>query len=304
MRRTHLAIAATAAICLSAATPASAVPADTMVTNGSFEEPDIPTGTFQILASVPGWFHAARLGTSSTGIEIQDHRAGAPAPGAGDQFLELDSNGPSRVFQDVPTTPGVTHRLAFLYSPRPSTVAQQNHFAVSAASTGTTIGPIAGGPQTKWAPVSLDFVPGGTSSRIEFLDLGPEDPGTAGFGAYIDEVSVVPVYGLCLLYDPGKSHKQGSTVPLKLQLCDSTGQNVSSSSHVVHVTGLTKVDDSSSAVVEDSGHANPDDDFRYDAELAGYIFNLSTKELTSGTWRVSFTVDGGSTTYSLTFDVR
>ncbi len=68
--------------------------------------------------------------------------------------------------------------------------------------------------------------------------------------------------------------------------------------------GSSKVDDSASANVEDSGQANPDDDFRYAADLAGYIFNLSTDGLATGTWRLAFTVDGGSVNYAVTFDVR
>ena len=53
---------------------------------------------------------------------------------------------------------------------------------------------------------------------------------------------------------------------------------------------------------------NPDYNFRYDATLGdtgGYIYNLSTKGLTSGTWKVTFAVDGVSaSTYFVQFDVR
>lgn len=116
-------------------------------------------------------------------------------------------------------------------------------------------------------------------------------------------VSVL-AYDLCLLYDPTKARKAGSTIPIKLRLCDSTGANVSSALHVVHATDLSKVDHSAAAVVEDSGQANPDDDFRYDSELAGHVFNVSTEGLTTGTWRLDFTVDGGSVRYAVNFDVR
>jgi hypothetical protein len=115
----------------------------------------------------------------------------------------------------------------------------------------------------------------------------------------------VPVYSLCLLYDPTKSAKQGSTIPLKFQLCDANGNNLSSSSIVVHATGITKVDNTASGVLDDSGNANPDYDFRYDPTLGGYIYNLSTKSLTTGTWKVAFTVGGDSEPgYLLQFDVR
>ena len=111
-------------------------------------------------------------------------------------------------------------------------------------------------------------------------------------------------YNVCALYDQTKSHKSGSTVPLKLQLCDVNGVNYSSASIVVHATGLSKVDSLASALVDDSGSANsPDNNFRYDASLAGYIFNLSTKGLSSGTWKVTFTVDGQGS-YFVTFDIK
>jgi hypothetical protein len=79
----------------------------------------------------------------------------------------------------------------------------------------------------------------------------------------------------------------------------------------VNATGVVKVDPSASpAVVDDSGNANPDFNFRYDAGMSaggGYIFNLSTKTAgyNTGTWKVVFTVNGvASTTYFAPFDVR
>jgi hypothetical protein len=53
----------------------------------------------------------------------------------------------------------------------------------------------------------------------------------------------------------------------------------------------------------DSGQANsPDNNFRYDADLNRYIFNLSTKNLSSGTWKLSVNVFGG--TIPLQFDIK
>ena len=133
---------------------------------------------------------------------------------------------------------------------------------------------------------------------------GRDDGSTA---SYLDQTVTyqVPLYALCLRYDPAKAHKLGSTIPLKTQLCDENANNVSSPSITVHATGLAKVDNSATATVEDSGNANPDDDFRYSADLAGYIFNKSTKGLNSGTWRMTITVDGDSEPgYVLLFDVK
>jgi hypothetical protein len=59
--------------------------------------------------------------------------------------------------------------------------------------------------------------------------------------------------------------------------------------------------------LEDSGNANPDDNFRYDPTLPGYIFNLSTKPLGSGTWRLNFRTSNdsaGTSPYVAMFGVR
>lgn len=116
-------------------------------------------------------------------------------------------------------------------------------------------------------------------------------------------------FALCVLYDQSKSHKSGSTVPLKLQLCGANGTNYSSSSIVVHATSLSHVDITPSPLVDDSGAANsPDMNFRYDSTLGGtggYIFNLSTKGLSNGIWTVAFTVDNVSDpSYVVTFGIK
>lgn len=187
--------AAPVAVVLAAASTggaaASPVPVGAdLVQNGSFENPDIPFGSWAIFASVPGWSHAPRPFTTSRGIEIMDHSNGNPATGAGDQFAELDSDGPSRVSQAIATAPGTTYRLEFLYSARPLAAAAQNHFAVSAGAASSEIGPLAGGSQTSWRSASLDFVADSASSEIAFLDLGPEESSSGGVGAYVDRVVV------------------------------------------------------------------------------------------------------------------
>jgi hypothetical protein len=39
--------------------------------------------------------------------------------------------------------------------------------------------------------------------------------------------------------------------------------------------------------LQDAGGANPGNLFRYDAALGGYVFNLSTKGLTAGTYALT-----------------
>ena len=102
-------------------------------------------------------------------------------------------------------------------------------------------------------------------------------------------------FNVCLLYDPTKAVNSGATDPIKLQLCDSSGNDLSSSAITVHATGITQTSSSTSGGVQSSGSANPDNDFRFDSTLGstgGYIFNLSTKGLATGTYNLNFTIKG------------
>jgi len=59
--------------------------------------------------------------------------------------------------------------------------------------------------------------------------------------------------------------------------------------------------------VEDTGNANPDNDFRFDGTLGptgGYIFNLSTKGLSGGTYSLQFTAGNDPTIHSAVFGVK
>jgi hypothetical protein len=111
-------------------------------------------------------------------------------------------------------------------------------------------------------------------------------------------------YAVCALYDQTKAHKAGSVVPVKLQLCDAAGANQSSASIAVNAVGLTKVDNSASSDVDSASASSADTNFRWDASLGGYIYNLKTTGLTTGTWALSFTTAGDGLTHSVRFDIR
>lgn len=114
-------------------------------------------------------------------------------------------------------------------------------------------------------------------------------------------------YAVCLLYDPEKSHKSGSTVPLKIQLCDAGGQNHSSGAVPVTATSVYMVSTNAPGTLEDAGNANPDFNFRYDATLGGdggYIFNLKLTGYARGTYALTFSAGGDPVPYVLQFQVR
>jgi uncharacterized protein len=115
-------------------------------------------------------------------------------------------------------------------------------------------------------------------------------------------VSYTVAYNVCLLYDATHSKKAGSTVPIRLQLCDVNGNNLSSAAIPVTAVRLVMVSTGASFVVDDSGSANPDGNFRFDGD--SYIFNLSTKELQTGTYNLIFVSGSDSTTHTAPFQIR
>jgi len=120
----------------------------------------------------------------------------------------------------------------------------------------------------------------------------------------VSVASYTVVFNVCSLYDSNLAKKIGSAYPIKLQLCDAAGHNLSSSSIVVHAVGVTRVSSSTAAALDDTGNANADLDFRYDAALGGYIFNLSTNGYLTGTYRLNFTAGSDPTVHSALFAVK
>jgi microsomal dipeptidase-like Zn-dependent dipeptidase len=149
-------------------------------------------------------------------------------------------------------------------------------------------GPVANG-------AALDTThPGATGFVVSATDnVGNTSTASAGYTVG---------YAVCLDYDPTKVKHAGSVVPIKIQVCDASGVNFTSPAIVVTATGLVRVGSTVTGVLEDAGNANPDNAFRLDGDK--YIFNLSTKGLSGGTWALTFTVSGDPTAHSALFQIR
>lgn len=128
--------------------------------------------------------------------------------------------------------------------------------------------------------------------------------GTGGVQSHSVNVTLVVTYKICLLYDPTFAKKSGSTYPIKLQICDANGNNLSSASIVVQAQSVTLASNNAPGPLDDSGDSNPDFDFRYDATLAGYIYNLSLKGISTGSYNINFMVSGDSVLHSAGFQVK
>lgn len=113
-------------------------------------------------------------------------------------------------------------------------------------------------------------------------------------------------YGICALYDQTKSVKSGATFPIKIQLCDASDSDVSSSAIVALVDNVTSVS-GYSGDPESPGNSNPDNDFRFDSTLGstgGYVFNFKTTGLATGTYSLQFKVTGDVVIHSVNFGVK
>ena len=118
------------------------------------------------------------------------------------------------------------------------------------------------------------------------------------------EARYVVSYGICLLYDAAKARPVGSTVPLRLQLCDAAQANVSSAAVTLSAIGVTQISTQAPGALESAGAANADNNFRFDPTLAGYVFNLRTTGYAAGTYRLTFTVTGDPTEHGIEFQLK
>ena len=174
---------------------AGAAGAQNLLTNPSFEEPDVAPGTAQVFeGSIPGW-----TDSSLCGIEVQDNCCGAPSDGA--QHLELDSdNCNSSISQTVTTQAGAKYVLSFDFSPRPSVFDNRVIVSWNGSQVFDLIEISPPGGDVDWQHHAAVVTATGTSSTVEFAGADQPD----GVGSYLDNVpepgrSAQLVAGLWLL---------------------------------------------------------------------------------------------------------
>lgn len=99
-----------------------------------------------------------------------------------------------------------------------------------------------------------------------------------------------------LKQDGSGSFKEGSTIPVKFALDDANGKSISSATARLY---LSKVEDGQIGpeTQAPSTSAAEGNRFRYDAADNQYIFNLKTKELSTGVWQLRIELDDGTSKY-------
>src|SRR5688572_12376360 len=157
------------------------------------------------------------------------------------------------------------------------------------------VGTVSGGVAT-----ANYILPGGTTPQA--LTITGAFSGGTFTAASTDTGTLNVTFNICLLYDPTKAVKSGATYPIKIQLCDINGNNVSSASTVVHAISVSQVSSTSEGEVIASGNANPDNDFRFDDGF--YVYNLKTSGLSTGVYNLFFTAGSDPVQHTIQFQVK
>lgn len=143
-------------------------------------------------------------------------------------------------------------------------------------------------------------LPGGTTPQA--LTITGEFSGGTVIAPSSDTATLSVSFNICLLYDPTKAVKSGATYPIKIQLCDINGNNVSSADIVVQALNIQQISSMAMGDVITAGSANEDNNFRFDNGF--YVLNLKTTGLSTGTYNLYFTAGDDPVTHSVQFQVK
>jgi hypothetical protein len=170
-------------------------------------------------------------------------------------------------------------------------------FAVSVSGTGST------------SPISLSASPSTvcviTASNLVTLT----GPGTctvtasrAGDANYLAPapatVTFAVSYRVAVLTDLSKSVHQNATLPVKIQITNAAGANLSSTTLTVHAVGVD-----ATTFAPSPGSSQPGQDFTFTSPPAGYQYNVKTTTLAPGQHTLVFTVGSDPTQHSIVFTV-
>lgn len=148
-----------------------------LIENGSFEDPDVATGTWQYFTSddVAGW--------DGSNIEIWDSYNGVTAAD-GVQFAELnahpDQTDPFGIYQEISTQTGQWYDISFAYR------ARNNTSEVFDLTVGNDAWTLDDHTTEGWSLFSGSFEADSESSKVKFLTVNPD--GT--MGNFLDNVRV------------------------------------------------------------------------------------------------------------------
>lgn len=205
----------------------------------------------------------------------------------------LSENQLDDMLPPVISVTGITNGATYLLNQ-----AVDADWSVADNNTGTGAGDGVTGVES----VSVNGAPQSTTSGITTLDTSVPGTHTVTVSANdyaMNEATATLTYnviGFSGFLPPvveGRCYKSGSTIPVKFQLTDASGDFITGATATISVQQNDSNPLSATAIdVTSSGSANTGDAFRYDPTGNQYIYNLSTKGLGPGDYTITVTVNG------------
>lgn len=163
-----------------------------LIVNGSFEANQI-SSPWAAASTVQGWQSSA---SGNSAFEIQKDVAHGGAAGfsshaaEGNQYLELNTDRLTSIWQDVATVAGASYSLSFSYAGRPDTASNASSLMdVYWGGVKLTSAPLTGLTNDAWQYFSVSgLLATGNSTQLKFVSLGPNASST--YGSYLDNVSM------------------------------------------------------------------------------------------------------------------
>ena len=131
--------------------------------------------------------------------------------------------------------------------------------------------------------------------------------GNNDYNPAVGTATIMIAFEVRSLTDLSRAFNAGRTIPIKLQLTDANGNNLSSTEIDLSAIRLERINADGTRTevgLQSAGNSNPDNLFRYDAALGGYIFNLSTRGLGVGTYHFYWMAEGDPTEHELIFQLE
>ena len=179
--------------------------------------------------------------------------------------------------------------------------------ALGSTQLNAAVTAVAGGT----APGQLTYTPGaGTVLGVGSNQLRVDAAGTLNYNPATKTVNITVSYSTaaCLgdlghsilqpiNMDGSSTFKQGSTVPAKFRVCDASGHSIGTAGVVTSFNLVQVVNGVVSTSVDEAVvSTTPDTSFRWDATAQQWIFNISTKPLsTQSTYIYAIGLNDGST---------
>ena len=241
------------------------------------------------------------------------------APGIGSHSITANYAGDGNFSSSSSTVAQTVNKAststALTSSPNPSTISQSVTFTAAVTVVAPGAGTPTGSVTFNDGSNQLANVPLGSNGTATFTtptmavnshSITAVYSGDVNFNSSTGRMTQNVQYGICAQYDQTRSVQGGATFPIKVEVCDANGNDLSSQSIALHATAIIAAS-GVAGPVQDSGNANPDYDFRNvggSGQNASYIFNLSTSGLTTGTYALQFTVTSDPVLHTVFFGVN